>query len=136
MYSYINKNDMSIISFVVFSVQMTYSLLNMVFGMKIVGVLIISGGLLFLYNQDDSVGRKNKYNDELTAHIKNMNKILEETIKIHDEIYSGYTAIIDSRICEEELPVESDCLHDYKKVVIGYDDIVKRCTKCSCEYQC
>jgi dynactin complex subunit len=113
------STNISTISFLIFTSQLTYSIVYRVCDTVSVMTLLISGSGILLF---DGL-------NEVEEHQLIIESALTETTKIHEEIESRYASIVSSRIDDE-------CEHIFKKVVIGYDDTVRRCVKCEHEVQC
>lgn len=135
MSAYFNANNISTLSFLVLTTQLSYSITNGILDMNSLIVLAISGGFVFLYERTVENTKEAEYKlriDEFEKHQTSIKQILKETTKIHDDISSKYSAIASHRIDDDEV----ECEHVFKKVVIGYDDMVKRCIKCEHEIPC
>jgi hypothetical protein len=147
-------NYISNVSFVVFSTQMSYSITNSIFDLTSVAVLVISGVFAMSWSHKNyEITVDNTIDEILQTHINNVNTVLEEITMIHEDITINY-ATNESRIDDdvtvdygnddlldvdtdegedEDEGEEGDCIHDYKRVVLGYDDMVRQCTKCNHE---
>jgi hypothetical protein len=158
MSRYFNINNLSVISFVVFCCQLTHTVVNWDFNINSILLLGLTGVFVVIAEVDVPRSIEKPINHEFEKHKQLVNSILEETTKLHDDISSKYADIIDRRVDDEveevkevdvktveevkEVDVktveevkEVECDHVFKKVVLGYDDIVRKCEKCELELQ-
>lgn len=128
MSSYLTYSNISSLSFLIFTSQLTYSLVYGTVDTISVMTLLISGGGMLLTEGVEEV--KTPVN-EFKEHKQTIDTALLEATKIHEEIESRYATIVSTRIDDD-----IECEHVFKKVVLGYDDSVRRCVKCEHEVQC
>jgi hypothetical protein len=154
MISYIDIEDLAIVSFVVFTAQLTYSIINLEFGSTQLIVLSMSAGVMALCRDQEYItepigdvaeqisANKERFETkkriaaeqlELKNHMADVDKIVE----MHSDLLEKYNTLLNQRVDDEPITSEQDeppCEHDYSKVILGYDDEVMRCKKCAHEH--
>jgi hypothetical protein len=148
---YIDLQDFAMVSFVVFTAQLTYSIVNGDFGVIRLIVLGSSFVCMSLTRDPDYVTdpklsteeqisfnkervAKRKRFDSQQVQLENHMDKIDKIVAKHTDLLEKYNDLLSKQKVDNE-PMyeqfESTCDHDYDKYVLGREDNVMRCMKCA-----